>query len=174
MILQHVNVYANQPEVYSAPCTVVDGTQVDLMAADHVIREINSHVGWSSDDEKLSKKLRATPDFFFFAVRDNEIVGYAVLQMRTYGIDKEEHPHVSWIAFAPQYQGLGLGSCLMVDIIARCQANGYSLLTLQHRLSNEKLINFYKNVAILADVGYKYLEMNGHYRVFYDLTAHSH
>lgn len=176
MIVQEINVYINpnQLEPYSAPCTVVDGTQVDLAAADHVIREINSHVGWSSDDEEISQKLLAAPEFVFFAIKDAEIVGYALLQMRTYAVDadKEEHPHISWIAFTPQSRGQGLGSYLMVHIIARCQAEGYNLLTLHHRQSNEKLIKLYKNVALLANVGYEYVEMNGHYRVFYDLKAH--
>lgn len=174
MILQEININTNQSELYSAPCKVMNGTEVDLIVADHVIREINSYVGWSSDDEEISKKLLATPDFFFFAVKDAEIVGYALLQMRTYGIGQEQHPHVSWIAFAPRCQGQGLGSYLMVNIIKRCQAEGYNLLTLHHRQSNTKLTKFYKNIAVLADVGYQYVELNGHYRVFYNLSLKNH
>ncbi len=103
--------------------------------------------------------LKLNPDVFLVAEKDGEIVGYLMAHVERgksliniyEDLPKEvkEGPtiHLLSIAVLSDYQGIGIGTKLLRELIERAKEKGVKYIYLEVRVSNKKAINLYEKMG---------------------------
>lgn len=103
--------------------------------------------------------LHINSDLFIIASNEDELIGYAVGEIKK--IRKVKNPrkagHILNIAVKSKYQGKGVGTMLLDELEQRFIKKGANISYLEVRQSNEIAQNVYKNR------GYKYVRTAENY-----------
>jgi ribosomal protein S18 acetylase RimI-like enzyme len=104
-------------------------------------QECGMIVPWNDPHQDIARKLKVDRKLFLVGVLDNKIIASVMG-----GYDG----HRGWIyylAVQPDFQLLGYGRSIMVEMETRLIARGCPKINLQVRAHNRKVIAFYKSLG---------------------------
>jgi ribosomal protein S18 acetylase RimI-like enzyme len=95
--------------------------------------------------EDIEKKMRFQPNLFLVGLLDGKVIGSIM-------VGYEGHRGwINYLAIAPEDQRRGYGRKLVQKAIDELKKMGCQKVNLQIRRSNDKVIDFYKNIGFKED-----------------------
>ncbi len=152
----------------SAGVTIRQMTEDDIAAVFKIERTV---FPIPFEVEKMGEMRRWFPQGCFVACYDGPIVGFLMSLLR-----KSQLGHIVSVAVAPEHQGKGIGTALVIEAMNLLRSYGASGIKLEVNVDNRNAISLYKGLGFIIEqkIPEYYLDGSDAYVMFYqELIDHA-